>query len=300
MVLGRQNGQATALNTLTWEKRLLPGGSGDWQVLTDDGEASLRRQSTGETISANECFEQAVVYDPDDELLFVHDTSGRLRPWNDAICQFDPMDVKLQTLGHCVTTLCAWRFRRLNAGCCVWWSLSDIYSSADTPHSVQPSRWYHSWWPWWTKTSRLMEVDFPRLRRAAPTSQSKPESMELVEKHGRVLPGYSMSTVGLMIILPRWCGTGLRAKQDKAACASRKWRAFFELLVNSYLLGGEWEITFCLDQQVQCFPNFSCLGRRGGRACCSTTWPGASTTTGPCCPSLGVATPGASAIARSC
>lgn len=102
----------------------------------------------------------------------------------------------------------------------------------------------------------------PHYRRAAPTAQradGAENNNNVLERFGRVLPGYSLSSFVLLALFPRWCASGLRSQKDKGAHASKKFKTLFNLLLETYL-SGEWGLEIIVDFDAQIIPGFGAHG----------------------------------------
>lgn len=263
--LGVVDQRTCLVHLLTSEQKWLPGRLSRWRLGEDDqGDLMLLDQQTGMGERAAECFHGVVVLDPEDESLYVAE-GDTLQTYDDFMGKHDPLDVGLVALGSEVCKLRVWRFRRPNGGSWCWWSLPDIHRGANSPSHSSASKWYHAWWPWWTKYLKGLGFDSPHFRRATPTAQSTTASEEknsFLEQFGRVLPSYSLSTAALMLLLPRWACSTSRGYQEKGKEGAKKWYDFLDLLLASHVHTGEWKLKVYLDPEVQMLavPNFSFSG----------------------------------------
>ena len=152
-------GHATLLNHVTWEKRVLEGQPSQWRLEPGDAEDQMMlvNMVDGSRSDCAECFTLGVVIDLDEETLVI-DTGKSLAPFNEVMCQNDPLDVNLRSLGM-DRSMRVWAFRRSQNGARCWWSLPDLFLAADKPYNMSPSQWYHSWWKWWGTTLEQLGLD---------------------------------------------------------------------------------------------------------------------------------------------
>ena len=118
----------------------------------------------------------------------------------------------------------------------LWWSLSGLHQNLDLAGT--PSAWYHKHWQQWCAfVAKGFGLSGPHLRRAAETKRAVPElrgrveTGELPEAPERMLPHYSLSTFGLLLLACKWAGN----RQNKVTgVAAGAWYATVEGIVDTW------------------------------------------------------------------
>jgi hypothetical protein len=202
-----------------------------WSLDFDDaGTAYVCNGLEDGTFWCDDLFEDVGEQDADGRVT-VMTASGERVPLERYRQRFESMKVPLESIAAAKTyELKAFIFKQSNGGVWVYWGLSTLYTaSLGTDVTMTPSRWYLSWWSWWSKGIAGLGFDpAPHLRRSAQTAFSNAPADE-----SRFLEEPTMSTFALMNFLTRWSSSeskgGKRNPDDQ-----KKWAGMHEAFIRQF------------------------------------------------------------------